>query len=271
MGAQVVGCPEEGHYAIFLGLDVLVEWIEANSNTSVEREPTPPPPPPPRQSSGGGGCFSGMSTVELKSGERRSISTIVPGDEVLAMDNSGNLRFSTVITMLHAEQSISVEYYSLHTTSGKRLLVSKYHLVYTADCSSSTVSYSDYKYAKNLQVGDCVRVRVNSHDDGDTDAASEMQEITEIYKQTLDDAYAPLTTLGTLVVDDVAASCYASISYHGLGQLAFAPLQYLYPLLPEVFLAQQNVSENTMVQWYPNLLVKGVWPAMQTLQPFFSN
>ena len=265
----VAGCPENGHYAIFRGLSDIDGWIEANSNTEVYSRPIPPP------SRGGGRsrpdfferakemCFPGVSTVELKSGEHRLMSDLVPGDEVLALDNNGHMRYSAVITILHAEQLSSVKYCYLKTTSGKELRVSEYHLVYTADCYSTSVSYNDFIYAKDLQVGDCLRVRVDS--DGNNQLSSEMQGISEISMHKLDGAYAPLTTLGTIVVDEVVASCYAAIRYHGLGQLAFAPLQYLYPWLPDVFLARQNVSENAMVQWYPKLLVNGVWPIMQTL------
>ena len=266
MGASVPGCPKEGHYAIFRGLGDIADWIEANSDTEVYPRPTPPPPPPPpppRPRPSKPDCFPGLSTVELRSGEHRLMSDLVPGDEVLAMDNNGHMTYSSVITILHAEQRSSVKFWYLKTTSGNELRVSEYHLVYTGDCSSTSVSYNDFIYAKDLQFGDCLRVRVDS--DAKNQLSSEMQEISEISIHRLDDVYAPLTTLGTIVVDDVVASCYASIRYHGLGQLAFAPLQYMYPWLPEVYLARQNVSENAMVQWFPKLLVNGVWPIMQTL------
>ena len=268
MGATVLGCPEDGHYAIFRGLSDIADWIEANSETKVYSRPTspptpPPPPPPLPRRPGCYGCFPGVSTVELKSGERRLMSDLVPGDEVLAMDNNGQVTYSAVITILRAERLSSMKYCYLKTTSGKELRASEYHLVYTGDCSSTSVSYNDFIYAKDLQVGDCLRVRVDS--DAKNQLSSEMQEISEISIHKLDGAYAPLTTLGTIVVDDVAASCYAAIRYHGLGQLAFAPVQYLYPWLPEVFLARQNVSENAMVQWYPKLIMDGVWPVMKTL------
>ena len=268
MGAAVPGCPEAGHYAIFRGLRDIVDWIETNSNTEVYPRPTPPPPPPQPSGGGGGrggggGCFPGVSTVELKSGEHRLMSDLAPGDEVLAMDNNGQVTYSAVITILRAGQLSSVKYCYLKTKSGKKLRASEYHLVYTGDCSSTSVSYNDFIYAKDLQVGDCLRVRVDS--DANNQLSSEMQEISEISMHKLDGAYAPLTTLGTIVVDDVVASCYAAIRYHGLGQLAFAPVQYLYPWLPEVFLARQNISENAMVQWYPKLIMDGVWPVMKTL------
>ena len=272
MGAVVPGCPEDGHYAIYRGLGDIAHWIEANSDIEVYLRPTIPPPPPPPQSPprprggiipGVGGCFPGVSTVELKSGEHRLMEDLVPGDEVLAMDDNGQVTYSAVITILYAKQLSSMKYCYLKTTSGKELRATEYHLVYTGDCSSTSVSYNDFIYAKDLQVGDCLRVRVDS--DANNQLSSEMQEISEISMHKLDGAYAPLTTLGTIVVDDVVASCYASIRYHGLGQLAFAPVQYLYPLLPDVFLARQNVSENAMVQWYPKLIMNGVWPVMKTL------
>ena len=134
MGATVLGCPEDGHYAIFRGLSDIADWIEANSETKVYSRPTPPLPPPPPPRPGCYGCFPGVSTVELKSGEHRLMSDLVPGDEVLAMDNNGQVTYSTVITILRAERLSSMKYCYLKTKSEKN-----YELVSTTWYTLGTV------------------------------------------------------------------------------------------------------------------------------------
>lgn len=63
-------------------------------------------------------------------------------------------------------------------------------------------------------------------------------------------SYAPLTRHGTLVVEDVVASCFAAVADHHLAQLAFWPLR-LFPSLPW---GSWTPSEG--VHWYPQLLYR---------------
>ncbi len=62
--------------------------------------------------------------------------------------------------------------------------------------------------------------------------------------------YAPLMKEGTIVINNVAVSCYAVINDHHLAHKAFAPLRYLYDALPSTVLSKQKEG----ISWYPRML-----------------
>lgn len=65
----------------------------------------------------------------------------------------------------------------------------------------------------------------------------------------------PITQHGTLLVNNVSSSCYASIYHHYIGHMAMAPLRWLHQAKQIFGLINQNrTNENGGMHWYPRAL-----------------
>ncbi|CAF1176715.1 unnamed protein product [Adineta steineri] len=61
---------------------------------------------------------------------------------------------------------------------------------------------------------------------------------------------APLTQEGTLIVNNIVASCYATINNHYLAHAALAPMRWWYNLF-----GKENISnKNNGIHWFPKML-----------------
>ena len=88
------------------------------------------------------------------------------------------------------------------------------HLVYR-----SSTNGAEAVYASSLKVDD----RVYVHQTSESLLAEET--VRQIYTTRHLGAVAPVTSKGTLIVDDIAASCYAIVNNHALAHASFAPFR----------------------------------------------
>ena len=151
------------------------------------------------------------------------ISDLKPGHYIRTYDHSSkqivNSRF---IDYLHFDKSALFKFISIKTAaetsetaaSMPSLEISEYHLIQRLKRDSS--SEHEFVFAKDLVKGDKLFLMTES---GSMKYA-EITELDEVYEQG---AYAPLTEHGTLIVNNVLASCYANTPYHGLVHTAFYP------------------------------------------------
>jgi len=71
----------------------------------------------------------------------------------------------------------------------------------------------------------------------------------------LKNGYAtPITQHGTLLVNNVSSSCYASVYHHSMGHIAMAPLRWLHRAKKLFGLVNQNESQPNGIHWYPKVL-----------------
>ncbi|XP_003966698.2 indian hedgehog B protein-like [Takifugu rubripes] len=176
-----------------------------------------------------GGCFPGEALVTLESGGTKSISDLRPGERVLALagsDGAAGLVYSEVLAFLDRDPSTWKLFYTLHTRAGPRLSLTAAHLLFVSEgnCSEGAEpSQGTLKtvYASHASPGQCVLVS-QGH------GAAFLSQITRVAVREGRGAFAPLTQQGTLVVDHVAASCYAVVDQHSLAHWAFWPLRLLH-------------------------------------------
>lgn len=196
-----------------------------------------------------GGCFPGEALVTLESGGTKSIRDLRPGERVLALAVSGSpagLVYSEVLAFLDREPGTRKLFYMLHTKAGPRLSLTAAHLLFVSEgnCSEGAEpSQSTLKtvYASHARPGQCVLVS-----QGHSEVY--LSQITQVTVREGKGAFAPLTQLGTLVVDNVAASCYAVINQHSLAHWAFWPLRLLHRWTGAA------VGHGDGMHWYSRLL-----------------
>ncbi|KAM9343291.1 desert hedgehog protein [Pholidichthys leucotaenia] len=167
-----------------------------------------------------GGCFPGWAQVTLAGGRQKSLSTLVPGDKVMALSGTGQVVYSQVLLFLHRDQEHCSAFLSLETEDGHRLALTSQHLVFLSPlCGQHSTEYQA-QFASTAKPGDCVLI----HTAEDQISPSKIISIT--VEQSVG-VYAPLTEAGTLFVDGVLASSYALVEDHHMAHWAFGPLRLL--------------------------------------------
>jgi hypothetical protein len=152
-------------------------------------------------------CFPGTSTVETPTG-KVPMSSLKKGMMVL-VNQGGSLGYEAVETFLHNDVEGSSEYVVLEFPGGK-LSLSARHLVFANSEVPDTAVF-----AQDLKVGDQLFVK-----DGEGFKAV---LISNIRKAQMKGAYAPLTVSGTIVVDDVVASCFAEVTSQWMARWSMLP------------------------------------------------
>jgi hypothetical protein len=64
----------------------------------------------------------------------------------------------------------------------------------------------------------------------------------------------PVTQHGTLLVNKISSSCYASIYYHSIGHMAMAPLRWIHRVKQIFGLVNKNEMSSNGLHWYPQAL-----------------
>ena len=213
-------------------------------------------------------CFPGDTTVELESGRRIPMSQVRLGDRLAALDcRSGRRIYSEVLLFLDRDPDCQPQFVSLLTERGMRLSLTTTHLIHVAaaaaveERSSSSSTYPGFcpAYAGSIVVGQRVLVA------GPKGAASSIDDfhaevVVAVSRDSRRGAYAPLTVAGTLIVDNVVASCYAVVDSAWLAHAAFAPLRWwrrVQPSLSPLSSSTKRTREAAPpvgVHWYAGLL-----------------
>ncbi|XP_035723889.1 sonic hedgehog protein A-like [Vespa mandarinia] len=177
-----------------------------------------------------GGCFPGKSYVRTENGRRKRVDEIELGERIAAMNSQGELIYSEVIAFLDRSPTERRQFVRLITESGRVLTLTPAHLVPIKD--KSTI------FAARVRIGDKILVAEKKEDP----TFSIMDNIlnNEVYSRDQrlrwdrvietrlileKGVFAPLTMEGTLLVDDVIASCYAVIDSQALAHYSFYPLR----------------------------------------------
>ena len=193
-----------------------------------------------------GGCFPGESLVRLESGETVPMSRLSVSDRVLTTDVAGHLAYSPVFMFLHRDDDLPTAYYSIETAAGRTITLTPDHLVYVAD-TPHVLGALQPTFARNARVGRYLYVRA----DNGTLLPS---RVTRATSRMLAGVFAPLTKAGTIVVDDVAASCYAVIDSHFVAHAVLAPLRLLHDVASSWWRCAPEVTRRSDIGWYSSFL-----------------
>jgi len=141
----------------------------------------------------------------------KAMKDVKVGDMILSnVDNA--LSYTPVMMFLHRQENEWAEFYQVETIHNEKLKLTANHLIYFNDCNpKQTITM---KYAKDLKVGECTFVATKAH----KLVPSKVRGITKVREQGI---YAPLTTSGSLIANNVLASCYANLNAEPVHQTIF--------------------------------------------------
>uniref|UniRef100_A0A6I8N1B8 Hedgehog protein n=2 Tax=Ornithorhynchus anatinus TaxID=9258 RepID=A0A6I8N1B8_ORNAN len=192
-----------------------------------------------------GGCFPAGARARLESGALVELSSLRPGDRVLAMGEDGRPTFSDVLLFLDRQPAAARAFLVIETRDPpRRLALTPAHLLFAADNHTAPAGRFRATFASLVRPGQYVLVAGGP--------GLQPARVAAVGARAARGAYAPLTRHGTLVVDDVVASCFAAVAEQGLAQLAFWPLR-LYHSLGGGRTADAGTAG---VHWYPRLLYR---------------
>ncbi|XP_018550905.1 sonic hedgehog protein [Lates calcarifer] len=204
-----------------------------------------------------GGCFPGSSTVTLQDGTKKAVKDLQTGDKVLAADEDGNPVYTDFIMFIDQESATRRLFYVIETDSGQKITLTAAHLLFVghSNHTEKVVKRMSAIFASQVQPGQEVFV---------FDAERRrLQPVTvkRIYTQEHEGSFAPVTVQGTVVVDQVLASCYAAIEDHDLAHWALAPVRLAHWVSSLIFSSQPQASaQNDGVHWYSKILYQlGTW------------
>ncbi|XP_069472965.1 indian hedgehog protein isoform X1 [Ambystoma mexicanum] len=168
-----------------------------------------------------GGCFPATALAMLESGQKIPIPELRPGDRVLSMDGEGRRTYSNFLTFLDKDSSAVKDFYVVETQDPPRqLAITAAHLLFVAD--NFTVPLTDFSavFASHVKPGQYIL--------SEGVLGLQPAKVVSVTTRTDIGAYAPLTSHGTLLVDNIVVSCFAVVQKHHLAQLAFWPLRLYY-------------------------------------------
>ena len=152
----------------------------------------------------GNDCFPASSLVTLEGGTPARMEDLKVGDSILTVED-GNVVFTPVLGFLNQDND-TWPYQKLQLSDGRNLYISDKHVFFTKDNTGNAQS----KLVKDASIGDQMFVQ-----DGENTTSL---LITDISVEKKNGAYAPLTAVGTLVVDSVLFSRWEESRYMNILQ-----------------------------------------------------
>ncbi|CAF1332738.1 unnamed protein product [Rotaria magnacalcarata] len=155
-------------------------------------------------------CFPGRSIAITENGLMKSLSHLKKGDRVLVMNKDNTLMYEPIEGFIHLKRdglfdflliNIKIDDHKNTTTS---LFISLNHLIFLADDAELKSAI----FASQLHVGDRIKYLHNNQ--------IVAAKIESIYLTKEEGFYAPLTPSGTIIIDNVVVSNYATVSNHQL-------------------------------------------------------
>lgn len=183
----------------------------------------------------GVGCFSRDSSVQLVNGEKKSLVDLRSGDRIPTGDDKDLLSTEMILMMDHQPSRTGLSrlfsdgdlhpsvldrlamFVTLLTSSLHQLSLTSVHLLPVRRWNSSEVKYLP---ARDVLLGDYLFVL--------QDGQILSSPVIESRREVKEGLFAPLTLHGTLFVNDVLTSCFASVPSHQWAQLFMTPFRWYY-------------------------------------------
>jgi len=193
-------------------------------------------------------CFPGRSFVITENGLRKSLSNLTIGERVLVINKENKLIYESIDGFIHLKRNdlfhfllinIKFDDYKNTTTS---LFISPNHLIFLANDTQLKSAI----FAGQLRLGDHIKYFYKNQ--------LISAKIENIYLTKEEGYYAPLTPSGTIIIDNVLVSNYATVSNHHLAHY----VMQVYRWWIHIFGSIENTENihwilkliEQIVQWY---------------------
>ncbi|KAL1233864.1 Warthog protein [Trichinella pseudospiralis] len=165
-------------------------------------------------------CFHGDDWVLTTNGRMQMKHLLQKKDaQVLTRTENGHLEYSPVMTWIHAQKETKAQFINLETESGHRLSLTPLHMIYQTDCDGKEMVLM----AEKVSIGKCIFVKA----DNDQLVESKVISKSKVVKTGI---YSPITTSGSIVVNDVLASCFSTSANEDIQRLLFKYASFVYSL-----------------------------------------
>ncbi|CAF1121737.1 unnamed protein product [Didymodactylos carnosus] len=150
-----------------------------------------------------------------REGNVTELSNLKVGDQVLSVDNGQNLIFEPILGFIHAEPNGFYDFLSIFITAPCNdtivLSVTSNHLIFLYKNAYPI-------FAGKVRVGDDLQIVVNEK--------LSYGKVVDVKLRKSEGFYAPLTSTGKIVIDNVLASNYADVKNHYLAHIAMKPYKW---------------------------------------------
>ena len=170
-------------------------------------------------------CFPGSSIVTILNDqnlpENISISNLKISDQVLSGITNNQQQYSKVISFFHNLPNISAKFVRLYTADKTFVTLTARHLIFAKTKSADSFEFIP---ANTVQPGDLLQLFEHSF--------NKLKYVGVVKNEQIDlinsGIYAPLTESGTIIVDNIQASCFSLVKSHKLTQTFFKMLHQIH-------------------------------------------
>lgn len=162
-------------------------------------------------------CFPGDAVVLTSRSVAKPVSQLLPGDEVLCFSaTDGKIKQGRFLAFIHYNSKTKAFFKKIHTEYGV-ICITPNHLIFTVSDGYKPIAI----FANDIKIGDKLLFTIDGH-------TTKISHVTNITDEVKIGIYAPLTSEGTAIVNNIFVSCYASYDNHSLAHLSMQPLILYY-------------------------------------------
>ena len=141
---------------------------------------------------------------------------------------------------------VTTEFHVIRTKTGRNLTLTPKHLIYKVESNKPNLDFDDYtssqpRFAINIRKGDFVFVF-------DKNSGMIMDEVVSNDIEIRKGTYSPLTSHGSIIVEDILASCYSELEDHSLLHMVFAPARW-FNHIRNVFSSMMRMGKNASPEY----------------------
>ncbi|CAF1429265.1 unnamed protein product [Adineta steineri] len=185
-------------------------------------------------------CFYMTDMAQSPKGNEIPIKDLQIGEQVLAIDHNDQIVSTEIVSFLHYENNSQTFFYIFTTETGHQISVTSDHLMFIGNQTYIQARFIDLTQHNLYIMGNNGQLQ-----------PSRIRSIDVQLKQ----GYAtPITQHGTLIVNNISASCYSSIYHHNLGHMAMAPLRWFHHAKQIFGVVNNNEMIKNGIHWYPRTL-----------------